>query len=116
MNNVPVHDHDKDIQLNALIQQMAQQHQPELPSAGVIWWRAQILRKMEEKKRIERPIVFMRLLAGTISLAVVVYLALSYRADFLSGTAISAVLLAIGLLSFSSLVIYLVASLREARS
>lgn len=54
---------NKDQQLISLIQQMAQQHQAELPGPGVIWWRAQIQRKLAEKERIERPLVIMRMLA-----------------------------------------------------
>jgi hypothetical protein len=53
MNNEP--------QLDSLLKQMADGHQPELPSPGLIWWRAQILKKYEQKKRIERPITVMRL-------------------------------------------------------
>jgi hypothetical protein len=62
---------NKDQQLNSLIQQMAQQHQPELPSPGVIWWRAQIQKKLAEKERIERPMLIMRMLATVVCLAVV---------------------------------------------
>jgi hypothetical protein len=52
MNNEP--------QLDSFLKQMADAHQPELPSPGLIWWRAQILKKYEQKKRIERPIMVMR--------------------------------------------------------
>lgn len=71
MNNVPMTNDDKDLQINAMIQQMAQQHQPELPSPGVIWWRAQIQKKFAEKERIERPLLVMRMLATIVCLALV---------------------------------------------
>jgi hypothetical protein len=59
-------------QLNFLIKSMAQQHQPELPSAGLIWWRAQVQRKLAEKERIERPTVVMGMVALVVCLAVLI--------------------------------------------
>jgi hypothetical protein len=59
-------------EFDSLVKKMAAQHQPELPSAGLIWWRAQILRKQAEKERAERPFTIMRLVAGAVSLAVIV--------------------------------------------
>lgn len=64
--------HERDVQLNALIQQMADQHQPDLPGPGVIWWRAQIQKKLAEKERIERPMILMRMLAIVVCLALLV--------------------------------------------
>jgi hypothetical protein len=49
-----------EINLDALLKEMAAQHQPQLPSASLIWWRAQIARKLTEKKLIERPLRVMR--------------------------------------------------------
>jgi hypothetical protein len=40
-------------------------------SPGVIWWRAQIQKKLAEKERIERPLVIMRMLATIACLALV---------------------------------------------
>ncbi|HEX7285478.1 MAG TPA: hypothetical protein VF532_04810 [Candidatus Angelobacter sp.] len=60
---------NNDAQLDSLVKQMARDHQPEMPSPGVIWWRAQIRKKLAEKERIERPMAIMRLAAA---LAVVV--------------------------------------------
>jgi hypothetical protein len=57
-------------QLDSLLKQIAAGHRPELPSPDLIWWRAQILRKREEKKRIERPIIVMRLVATVACVAV----------------------------------------------
>ena len=48
------------------ILEMASEHAAELPSPGLIWWRAQILRKQEEKRRIERPMMIMRMLAAMV--------------------------------------------------
>jgi hypothetical protein len=58
--------------LDLLIKKMAGGHQPELPSPGLIWWRAQILTKQAQKERIERPVMIMRLVAGAMCLLVVV--------------------------------------------
>jgi hypothetical protein len=57
-------------QLDSLLKQMAEAHRPELPSPDLIWWRAQILRKQEQKKRIERPLFVMRLVAIVACLAI----------------------------------------------
>jgi hypothetical protein len=61
---------NNDFQLDSLLKQMAQDHQPELPSPGLIWWRAQILRKQHERARIERPVMIMRLVATVACLVV----------------------------------------------
>jgi hypothetical protein len=78
---------------------MAAEHQPELPSPGVIWWRAQILKKQAEKERIERPLTIMRALAALLCLAVVVGLWMS-QAD-----GISAILNRAGEFPFAFLVV-----------
>jgi hypothetical protein len=57
-------------QLDSLLKQMADDHRPELPSPSLIWWRAQILKKYEQKQRIERPILIMRLVAIVLCLVV----------------------------------------------
>jgi hypothetical protein len=62
MNNEP--------QLDSLLKQMADHHRPELPSPGLIWWRAQIVRKQQEQARIERPAMIMRLVAIVACLVV----------------------------------------------
>ena len=68
---------NNDFEFDSLIKKMAADHQPELPSPGVIWWRAQILKKQAEKERIERPFTIMRALAAVLCLAVVVGLWIS---------------------------------------
>ncbi|HEY2169323.1 MAG TPA: hypothetical protein VGJ30_06830 [Candidatus Angelobacter sp.] len=62
---------NNDFEFDSLIKKMAADHQPELPSPGVIWWRAQILKKQAEKERVERPFTIMRGLAAVLCLVVV---------------------------------------------
>ncbi|HSK42438.1 MAG TPA: hypothetical protein VLA83_00980, partial [Candidatus Binatia bacterium] len=68
---------NNDFEFDSLIKKMAADHQPELPSPGVIWWRAQILKKQAEKERIEQHLTIMRALAALLCLAVVVGLWMS---------------------------------------
>lgn len=78
-------------ELDLLIKQMAAAHQAELPRPGLIWWRAQILRKQAEKERIERPVAIMRMIAAVLSLLAVIAMGVSQgRAvwDSLSRTAL----------------------------
>jgi hypothetical protein len=77
---------NNDLEFDFLVKKMAAEHQPELPSPDVIWWRAQILKKQAEKQRIERPFTIMRVLAAILCLAVVVGLWIS------QGEAVSAIL------------------------
>jgi hypothetical protein len=63
--------------LDLLIKKMAAEHQPELPSPGLVWWRAQILKKQAQKERIERPVNIMRVVAAAVCLMVVIGLWLS---------------------------------------
>jgi hypothetical protein len=72
---------NNDLEFDSLIKKMAADHQPELPSPGVIWWRAQILKKQAEKERIERPLTIMRTLAAVLCLAVVVGLWVSQAGE-----------------------------------
>ncbi len=53
-----------EINLDTLLKEMVANHQPQLPSASLIWWRAQIARKLREKERIERPLGVMRVTAA----------------------------------------------------
>jgi hypothetical protein len=89
---------NNDLEFDFLIKKMADDHQPELPSPGVIWWRAQILKKQAEKERIERPFTIMRLLAAVLCLVVVVGLWIS------QGDAISVILKRAGGFPFAFLV------------
>ena len=89
---------NNDFELDSLIKKMAADHEPELPSPGVIWWRAQILKKQAEKERIERPFTIMRALAAILCLLVVAGLWIS------QGNAISAILNRAGGFPFAFLV------------
>jgi hypothetical protein len=60
--------------LDQLLKEMAADHRPQLPSAGLVWWRAQLHRKQREKERIERPLVVMQQVAAITSGAVFVAL------------------------------------------
>ncbi|HEX4605091.1 MAG TPA: hypothetical protein VH724_13915 [Candidatus Angelobacter sp.] len=68
---------NNEFELDSLLKKMAAGHQPELPSPGLIWWRAQILRKQQEKERIERPLMVMRALAIAVCVAAFVWLWIS---------------------------------------
>jgi hypothetical protein len=59
-----------DKQLDSLLQQMANAGEPQIPSAGQIWFRAQVLRKARQRERIERPLIVMRGIAVAVCLAV----------------------------------------------
>ena len=58
-----------DRQLDSLLQQMANAREPQIPNAGQIWFRAQVLRKARQRERIERPLIVMRGVAVAVSLA-----------------------------------------------
>ncbi|MGH9634092.1 MAG: hypothetical protein ACRD72_04585 [Candidatus Angelobacter sp.] len=68
---------NNEFEFDSLIKKMAAGHQPELPSPGVIWWRAQILKKQAEKERIELPFTIMRALVAVLCVVVVVGLWIS---------------------------------------
>lgn len=71
-NNLQSNDlQNNDTQLDFLIKNMAKDHQPELPSPGLIWWRAQIQRKLADRERAEKPMVIMRAAAVAVMLAIV---------------------------------------------
>lgn len=89
---------NNDFELDSLIKKMAADHEPELPSPGVIWWRAQILKKQAEKERTERPFTIMRALAAILCLLVVAGLWIS------QGNAISGILNRAGGFPFAFLV------------
>lgn len=78
---------NNDFQFDSLIKKMAADHQAELPSPGVIWWRAQILKKQAERERVERPFTIMHGLAAVLCLVVAVSLWIS-QADGITGRAV----------------------------
>ena len=63
-----------DSDLDAILKQMATEHRLQLPSPGLIWFRAQIVRKAWQKERIERPLVVMRGLVGLNSAVILLLL------------------------------------------
>jgi len=65
-----------DAQLDSILNQMAAAHEPQLPSAGQIWFRAEIQRKARQRERIERPLLVMRGIAAAVCLAAFAALAL----------------------------------------
>src|SRR5215467_6152304 len=96
---------NKEYELDSLLKQMADGHRPELPSPGLVWWRAQILRKQQEKQRIERPLLIMRGVAAAACVAAfVVFLVSSWRqfelpwaSGFLAPVAVSVLAAFLGL-------------------
>ena len=68
---------NNDLEFDLLVKKMAAGHQPELPSPDVIWWRAQILKKQADKRRIELPVIIMRIAAAALFLLVPVGLWIS---------------------------------------
>lgn len=94
---------NKHFELDAVLKQMADEHRPELPSPGLIWWRAQILKKQKEKELIERPLVIMRGVAAlTCVVALLVLLTSSWGQ--LQGATFSATRLLMPLLIIALLV------------
>jgi hypothetical protein len=63
---------DNDRTLDLLLKEMAASHQPQLPSPGLIWWRAQLYKKQNEKERIERPVIVMQQVAAIVSATICV--------------------------------------------
>jgi len=60
-----------DLALDNALKNLAEGHRPELPSPGLIWFRAQVVRRFRHKKRIEQPVVVM---CGLVALASVMFL------------------------------------------
>jgi len=68
--------------LDAILKRMAAEHLPQLPSPGLIWFRSQLLRKARQQERIERPLVFMRLLAALAAGVILLSLAAANWGEF----------------------------------
>ena len=68
-----------DSDLDVILKQMATEHRPRLPSPGLIWFRAQLVRKARQKERIELPLVVMRVLTALIgALLLLVFVAANW--------------------------------------
>ena len=63
-----------DDMLELSLKRMAEEHRPQLPSAGLLWWRAQLVRRQQDQERIERPMRVMRQLATIFAVALLVAL------------------------------------------
>jgi fatty acid desaturase len=105
-----------DSRLDFLLKQMAEEHQPELPSPGLVWWRAQILRKQQEKDRIERPMIIMRWLAAAVCAAAAVMLAGNWGVFRTATAGTYPWLLPLVILTVAVSVVSIVASLRSPAS
>jgi len=99
-----------DHELDELMKSMAQGHQPELPSPGLIWWRARIQRKLAARERIERPMRIMR----AISLAIVCLVLLALLAANWQQLGETRSLLALGIVALVSFAIAASLVLRAA--
>ncbi len=64
-----------DAEFDAILKKMAAEHRAELPSPGLVWFRAQIARKRREKERIERPLAVMGGLSGLVCVVLFVVFA-----------------------------------------
>ena len=73
---------NNDSQIDALLKQVAEGHRPQLPSPGLIWWRAQILRKQQEQARIERPVRIMRAVGLVVCLVILAVMVSANRELF----------------------------------
>jgi hypothetical protein len=93
---------NNDAQFDSLIKKMAQDHQPEIPSPGVIWWRAQIQKRLAEKERVERPMVVMRLAAIVVSAVVFVGILAANWPQFLALSKDNAPLLLVTVIAAAS--------------
>jgi hypothetical protein len=68
----PINPIKNDRTLDQFLKNMAADHRPQLPTAGLIWWRAHLRRKQSEKERIERPVMLMLQLASAVFGAIVI--------------------------------------------
>jgi hypothetical protein len=80
---------------------MAADHQPGLPSPGLIWWRAQILRKQQEKERIERPMIIMRWVVAVVCAAAALVLLAGNWSLFYTAAETHRSLLPLGILALA---------------
>ena len=52
------------VDIEAILKELTAKYRPELPSAGAIWFRAQMRRKARERERIERPMRVMEVIVA----------------------------------------------------
>lgn len=94
-----MNDHQLDAQLKEMGAEAAKASESQLPRAGQIWFRAQLVRKMRRREHIERPLLVMSGIAVAICLAAALPFAAEMRTvwsgayvlPLLAATAIAAV-------------------------
>ena len=101
-----------EFELDSLLKQMAEADHTDLPCPGLIWWRAQILKKLQEKERIERPLTLMRWLAIAICTVISSVLGVAYWDLFRTTLAgVYSRLLPLGILAAAISALFMVALL-----
>jgi hypothetical protein len=117
MNNQVSQDgKNKDTELDALIKNMADHHQPQLPSPGLIWWRAQVRKKLEAKERVERPMAIMRMLVSAAGAVVLLGLVVVNWLTFHAGTQPSNLILLLAVAVAAAAAIIFASSLRTFKA
>ncbi|MBZ5532758.1 MAG: hypothetical protein LAO20_15115 [Acidobacteriia bacterium] len=101
-----------DFQFDALIKKMADDHRPQLPSPGLIWWRAQVLKKLEAKERVERPMAIMRMVVSAVGAALLLGLVAVNWLTFHAGTQQSNLILLLAVAVAAAAAIIFATSLR----
>lgn len=105
-----------DFQFDALIKKMADDHQPQLPSPGLIWWRAQVRKKLEAKARVERPMAIMRMVVSAVGAALLLGLVVANWLTFHAGAQQSNLILLLALAVATAAAIIFATSLRTFRA
>lgn len=67
-NQINNNANDNDL-LTFQMKKLAEEHDPQLPAARAIWWRAQIVAKQQRKERVERPLLAMQAVAAVFCVA-----------------------------------------------
>jgi hypothetical protein len=116
MNNEVNNVNNNDAPLDALIKKMADHHQPQLPSPGLIWWRAQVLKKLEAKERVERPMAIMRMVVSLAGAALLLGLVVANWLTLHAGTQQSNLILLLAVAVAAAAAIIFATSLRTFRA
>ncbi|MFI5103311.1 MAG: hypothetical protein ACHP79_00180, partial [Terriglobales bacterium] len=115
-NNEVNNANNNDAPLDALIKNMADRHQPQLPSPGLIWWRAQVLKKLEAKERVERPMAIMRMVVSAVGAALLLGLVVVNWLTFHAGTQQSNLILLLAVAVAAAAAIIFATSLRTFKA
>jgi hypothetical protein len=104
---------NNETQIGSLLKQMAADHRPELPSPDLIWWRAHMLRKQEQKQRIEKPIrIVLQLAIAVCTVALLALLVGNWASLATAINGASAPLLALGIFALAVPLVSVVILLR----